>query len=147
MFRTDNKGRRREGQQTAGADAMPAYPNWIAYGGNGALMVVWTDDYGSDTDPADIAARRLIASAGDEVCQRVGNEVRCDSGRTGSLSELRLASFGLDRRDKLSCCWARRELRSCLATWMGSRRLRQRNPLAPSRQERDRRPGGSPGGF
>jgi hypothetical protein len=81
--------------------AVPAYPNWIAYGGNGALMVVWTDDYSSSTDPADIAARRLIASPGDEVCQRVGNEVRCDSGRTGSLPELRLASFGLDRRDKL----------------------------------------------
>jgi hypothetical protein len=81
--------------------AVPAYPNWVAYGGNGALMVVWTDDYSSATDPADIAARRLIASPGDEVCQRVGNEVRCDSGRTGSLPELRLASFGLDRRDKL----------------------------------------------
>jgi hypothetical protein len=81
--------------------AVPAYPNWIAYGGNGALMVVWTDDYNSATDPADIAARRLIASPGDEVCQRVGNEVRCDSGRTGSLPELRLASFGLDRRDTL----------------------------------------------
>ncbi len=80
---------------------VPAYPNWIAYGGNGALMVVWTDDYSSATDPADIAARRLIASPGDEVCQRIGNEVRCDSGRTGSLPELRLASFGLDRRDKL----------------------------------------------
>lgn len=81
--------------------AVPAYPNWIAYGGNGALMVVWTDDYSSATDPADIAARRLIASPGDEVCQRVGNEVRCDSGRTGSLPELTLARFGLDRRDKL----------------------------------------------
>lgn len=80
---------------------VPAYPNWIAYGGNGALMVVWTDDYSSTSDPADIAARRLIASPGDEVCQRVSNEVRCDSGRTGSLPELRLASFGLDRRDKL----------------------------------------------
>jgi hypothetical protein len=81
--------------------AVPAYPNWIAYGGNGALMVVWTDDYSSTTDPADIAARRLIASPGDEVCQRVGNEVRCDSGRTGFLPELRLASFGLDRRETL----------------------------------------------
>lgn len=81
--------------------AVPAFPNWIAYGGNGALMVVWTDDYSSTTDPADIAARRLIASPGDEVCQRIGNEVRCDSGRTGSLAELRLASFGLDRRNQL----------------------------------------------
>lgn len=81
--------------------AVPAYPNWIAYGGNGALMVVWTDDYSSTTDPADVAARRLIASPGDEVCQRVGNEVMCDAGRTGSLPELRLADFGLERRDTL----------------------------------------------
>lgn len=80
--------------------AVPAYPNWIAYGGNGALMVVWTNDY-EPSDPADIAARRLIASPGDEVCQRLGNEVRCDSGRTGNLPELSLAGFGLGKRDRL----------------------------------------------
>jgi hypothetical protein len=71
-----------------------------AYGANGVLLMAGTDFSGPDLR-GNVVARRLIASPGDEVCQRVGNEVRCDSGRTGSLPELRLASFGLDRRDKL----------------------------------------------
>ncbi len=77
----------------------------FAYGGNGALTIAGTDFHCLDdycgSYRANVAVRRLIASPGDEVCQRVGNEVRCDSGRTGSLPELRLARFGLDRRDTL----------------------------------------------
>jgi hypothetical protein len=80
-------------------------PRSFAYGGNGALMVVGEDIYTPEdfnTPQRDnIFARRLIASPADEVCQRVGNEVRCDAGRTGSLPELRLLDFGLDRHDEL----------------------------------------------
>jgi hypothetical protein len=80
--------------------AVPAWPGSVAFGGNGALVVGWTNDYEPD-DPEDIAARRLIASPADEPCQRIGNQVACDAGRSGALPELHLLDFGLTAHDQL----------------------------------------------
>lgn len=77
-----------------------AYPDSLAYGGNGVAMMVWMEA-GKWSPRAEVWGRRMIASPGDEVCQRIGHEVLCDAGRTGLLPELRLASFGLQRRDEL----------------------------------------------
>jgi hypothetical protein len=80
--------------------AASSWPASVAFGGNGALVVAWTNLYDAE-DPADIAARRLIASPADELCQRIDNHVACDAGRTGALPELNLAGFGLTADDHL----------------------------------------------
>jgi len=92
----------------------------VAFAPNGTFLVGWTsaNQAGNDT-LTDVYARRFSASAGEEVCLATGPTLRCDTGRTGGLPELRqrqawalvpegnvalLGDFDGDGREDL-CTW------------------------------------------
>ncbi len=78
----------------------------LAYGSNGVLMVAGMDiqvvvENHEYVLRSNIVGRRLIASPGDEVCQRIGRDIRCSAGRSDAGPTFSLLPFDLDVSEQL----------------------------------------------